>query len=126
MYEKDLVKRTKRFALDVIELCGELPNKPVGWVLGKQLLRSGTSIGANYSESQRSRSRPEFASKIQICQQEIEETIYWLDLIKESRTLPESRLEGVCVEAQELRAIFTAISKRIQLPQDADGNPGTL
>ena len=104
--------RTRRFALNVIALSDLLPNKPSGWVMGKQVLRSGTSIGANYSEAQRSRTRQEFNSKIQICQQEIEETIYWLSLIEDAKLLSSKALVSVQKEASELRAIFTAISKK--------------
>ena len=75
MQNNELLTRTKKFAVDVIRFCATLPNKPEGWVLGKQLLRSGTSIGSNYNEAQRSRSRAEFTSKIQICRQEIEERV---------------------------------------------------
>jgi four helix bundle protein len=109
--EQDLLPRTKRFALENIALCGGLPNRPEGWVLGKQLLRSGTSIGANYREAQRSRSRPEFSSKIHICQQEIEETVYWLELVLESGLASGQRISLLCREVQELRAIFIAIGR---------------
>ena len=110
MRDRDLIKRTKVFALEVIELSTLLPNDPRGWILGKQVLRSGTSVGANYNEAQRSRSRPEFNSKIHICQQELEETIYWLELIRLASLIQEDRLISICKEAQELRAILIAIS----------------
>ena len=116
MAEKDLVLRTKRFALQIIDLVARLPNNSRGWVLGKQVLASGTSIGANYNEAQRSRSKAEFNSKVHICQQEIEETIYWLDLIQLSGLLPQNDLSPLCQEAQELRAIFIAISKATGKP----------
>jgi four helix bundle protein len=109
--DRDLVKRTKQFALEIIELSGLLPNDPRGWVLGKQILKSGTSIGANYNEAQRSRSRAEFNSKIHICQQELEETIYWLDLIAMAGLVPTAQVSPLSKEAQELRAIMTSISK---------------
>jgi four helix bundle protein len=108
---QDLLLRTKQFALAVIQLCSQLPNKPEGWVLGKQLQRSGTSIGANYREAQRARSKAEFNSKIHIVQQEIEETVYWLELIKESGTLSAQAVDPLSREAQELRGIFTAIGR---------------
>ena len=111
MVKKDLVVRTKRFALAIIDLSAKLPNNSRGWVLGKQVLGSGTSIGANYNESQRSRSRAEFNSKIHICQQEIEETIYWLDLIELSGLLPKAEVDPLSKEVRELQAIFMTISK---------------
>jgi four helix bundle protein len=112
---RDLSARTKRFALDVIRLCGNLPNKPASWVLGKQLLRSGTSIGANYREAQRSRTDAELLSKLQIVQQEIEETIYWIELIQESGLSPGEVPTLLAAEVQELRAIFIAMAKKVAL-----------
>jgi four helix bundle protein len=111
MKHEDLMFRTKAFALEVIRLCAALPNRPEGWVLGKQLLRSGTSIGANYREAQRSRSRPEFLSKIQIVQQEIEETVYWIELLSESGVGNGESLDALAGEVQQLRGIFIAIAK---------------
>jgi four helix bundle protein len=112
MDTKELLARTRRFALDVIFLSDQLPNKPSGWVLGKQILGSGTSVGSNYHEAQRSRSRAEFSSKIQICQGELDETIYWLDLIRDAGLAPDHYIAPLYQEANELRAIFIAIGKR--------------
>jgi four helix bundle protein len=90
--EKDLRIRTKAFALDVIRLFSSLPKTSVAQVLGKQLLRCGTSVGAQYREATRSRSRAEFVSKIESALQELEETTYWLDLLAESGTIGHSHL----------------------------------
>jgi four helix bundle protein len=107
------ISRTRAFALSVIELVGTLPNKPTGWVLGKQVLRSGTSIGANYREAQRARSDAEFLSKIQICRQEAEETCYWLDLLLHSGTAEERLCRELLKEATQLSAILGAIAVKV-------------
>src|SRR5215210_7720380 len=116
MNTEEMLARTRRFALEIITLSDLFPNKPSGWVLGKQILRSGTSVGSNYHQSQRSRTRQEFSSKIHICQQELEETIYWLDLIRDANLICSERLTVLSKEASELRAIFIAIGKKAGLP----------
>lgn len=83
----DLSVRTKSFALRVIRLYSSLPKTTVAQTLGKQVLRSGTSVGANYREANRSRSRIEFIAKIGDCLKELDETAYWLDLLAESGIL---------------------------------------
>jgi four helix bundle protein len=111
--EKDLAPRTKNFARRVIRLYVALP-KPsvVAQVLGKQMLRSGTSVGANYREARRGRSKAEFISKIGDCLKEADETLYWLELLTEENVLPAKKLEPLLKEADELVAIFVSISKR--------------
>lgn len=113
MARQDLILRTKKFALDIVRLCGSLPNRPESWVLGKQLLRSGTSIGANYREAQRLRSDPEFLSKVHIVQQEIEETSYWLELLFEANLAVGEPIECLMAEVLELKAIFIAIARKV-------------
>src|SRR5437773_12302507 len=110
--EKDLEARTKRFALSVIRFSSSLPRTREGDVLARQLLRSGTSIGANYREANRGVSRPDFANKIGTVQKEASETQYWLELFLESdiNAAPIALHE----EASELLAIFTAIGKRLK------------
>ncbi len=81
---QDLKKRTKKFALRIIRLYSSLPKSTEAQVIGKQVLRSGTSVGAHYREACRSRSNAEFISKIEGGLQELEETIYWLELLIES------------------------------------------
>jgi four helix bundle protein len=85
--DKDLKSRTKLFALAIIHLVSELPKTIAGYELGRQLLRSTTSIGANYRSSQRGRSRAEFISKLSIVQEEADETVFWLELIHEGKLL---------------------------------------
>src|SRR5260370_10384328 len=89
--EKDLQQRTKRFALAAIKLVGSLPRGAASDVLGRQLLRSATSIGANYREANRAVSRPDFTNKIGTIQKEAAETQYWLELLIESGTSRNTR-----------------------------------
>src|SRR5437762_8374351 len=90
---KDLKPRTKAFALRIIRMYSSLPkNNTVAQILGKQVLRSGTSVGANYREASRGRSRAEFISKIGDCLKEIEETDYWLELLVESGCVSEAKM----------------------------------
>ena len=104
--------RTKEFALRVIRLYTALPKRMEAQVLGRQVLRSGTSVGANYREAQRSRSRLEFVSKIGDCLKELDETAYWLELLAESNAVPAARLGPLGDECDQLLAILTTISKK--------------
>ncbi|MFZ4682848.1 MAG: four helix bundle protein [Terrimicrobiaceae bacterium] len=108
----DLAVRTKTFALRVVKVFSALPKSTEGQVLGKQLLRSGTSVGANYREAQRARSKPEFIAKVGDCLKELGETAYWLELLTESGIVPAARLALLQDECNQLLAIFTTISKR--------------
>ena len=110
--EKDLLPRTKDFARRIIRLYVALPKETLAQVLGRQVLRSGTSIGANYREANRARSKAEFISKVGDCLKEADETIYWLELIDEEKILPRPRLSPLLQEANELVAILVTISKR--------------
>jgi len=107
----DLRKRTKAFALRVIRLFTSLPNTPVARTIGGQLLRSGPSVGAHYREAIRGRSSAEFVSKLEGGMQELEETIYWIELLVDAEIVPESRLADLLTEADELMAIFAASAK---------------
>jgi four helix bundle protein len=110
---QDLKPRTKAFALRIIGMYSKLPrNNPVAQVLGRQVLRSGTSVGANYREASRARSKAEFISKIGDCPKEIEETEYWLELLVNSRCLASRQMTGLLDETRQLIAIFTTIDKR--------------
>ena len=109
----DLKPRTKEFALRVIRMYSKLPkNDAVAQVLGKQVLRSGTSVGANYREASRGRSKAEFISKIGDCLKEIEETDYWLELLVDSGVVPSAKMADLLDETRQLIAIFTTIEKR--------------
>src|SRR5436853_2950351 len=111
--EKDLEQRTKRFGLAVIKFCSSLPRTREADVLGRQLLRSSTSIGANYREANRSVSRADFANKIGTVQKVASETQYWLELFSEAKLVKVSPVEPHD-ESTELLAIFTSIGKQLK------------
>ncbi|MGD1088600.1 MAG: four helix bundle protein [Verrucomicrobiota bacterium] len=110
--EKNLAARTKNFARRIIKLYIALPKETVAQVLGKQALRSGTSVGANYREANRARSKAEFISKVGDCLKEADETIYWLELLADEKIVSQTRLSPLLQEANELVAILVTISKR--------------
>jgi four helix bundle protein len=105
---KALQARTKQFALRVIRLYRSLPPNGEAQVVGKQLLRSGTAVGANYRAACRSRSRAEWIAKIGIVLEEADESSYWLELLIDSGILHEKKVGALLKEATELTAIFTA------------------
>ncbi len=111
MDSKALNKRLKDFAIRIIRLSAALPDNKVGRVLGSQLVRSGTSIGANYREALRASSRKQFVYTVQICLREADETNYWLELIQESELIKPNRLTMLLKECNELIAIFAATVK---------------
>ncbi|MGD0512214.1 MAG: four helix bundle protein [Terriglobales bacterium] len=105
---EQLLERTKAFALRVIRLFRSLPFKPDAQVLGKQLLRCGTSVAANYRSVCRSRSKAEFVARMGIVVEEADEAVLWLELLGESGIVSREKTKGLLVEARELTAIFTA------------------
>lgn len=107
----DLKLRTKKFALNIIKLVKTLPDDKVGRVLGNQILRSGTSVSANYRSACKARSKADFISKITIVEEEADETTLWLELIMESDTLNNDFTKLLHKEANELTAIFTSFGK---------------
>jgi four helix bundle protein len=109
---RDLRGRTKQFALRILKVYAALPRTAEAQVLGRQLLRSGTSVGAHYREGCRSRSTAEFISKLEGGLQELEETAYWLELLVEGGIMPEHRLRDLMTEAGELTAILVTCVKR--------------
>lgn len=109
--ESDLRDRTKAFALAIIRLFGALSKSTEAQVLGRQVLRSGTSVGANYREAYRARSKAEFRAKCGDSLKELEETAYWLELLADSKLGPEADLAVLYQECDELTAIFVTIIK---------------
>ncbi|WP_421918450.1 four helix bundle protein [Marinifilum sp.] len=114
-FGNQLEKRTKTFALSVIKLSVSLPNIPESKVIRNQVTKSGTSVGANYREANRSRSKADFKNKIKICESEASETVYWLELINEMDWLSLNRIDPILKEANELVALFTSISNKLKL-----------
>jgi len=108
---EDLTVRTRRFAVRVVRLFGALPKGIEAQVIGKQLLRSGTSVGAHYREGTRSRSNAEFISKLEGGLQELEETFYWMEILIESGITAQERMMDLMHEADELTAILTTCVK---------------
>ncbi|MGA3067431.1 MAG: four helix bundle protein [Tepidisphaeraceae bacterium] len=108
---QDLRSRTKQFALRIIRLYSVLARAGASQVIGRQMLRSGTSVGAQYREACRARSAAEFVSKMESASQELDETIYWLELLIEGGLVKQGRLDALLREANELTAIFVASSK---------------
>ena len=109
--KQDLRVRTKKFALQVIRLYQSLPNSGEAQVMGKQVLRSGTSVGAQYREACRAKSPADFVNKMEGSLQELDETDYWLELLVEAEIVPAARLADMQKEANELLAIFVASVK---------------
>ena len=109
--ERDLKPRTKEFARRVIRLFAALSKDTAAQILGKQLLRAGTSVGANYREAYRGRSKAEFVAKCGDCLREIEETAYWLELLVECKIVPAAKLAPIRAECDQLTAIFVSIIK---------------
>jgi four helix bundle protein len=109
--EDELKQRTKQFALKVIKLVGLLPRSIESQVIGKQLIRSATSVGANYRAACRSRSKAEFIAKLGIVEEEADESAYWLELIIEGGFLEPRNVEPMLREANEIVAIMAASRK---------------
>ncbi len=109
MSERDIEKRTFEFSLRIIRLCKALVADRVGRIMANQVLRAGTSIGANVEEAQGAQSRPDFIAKMSIARKEARETLYWLRLISESELESKQRLTPLIKEADELARIVSAI-----------------
>lgn len=108
---ENLKQRTKKFALALIKLYAKLPKCYEAQIIGKQILRAGTSVGANYREGCRARSAQEFAAKLGLCLQELEETAYWLELLSESALVTPKEIKAEADETNELIAIFVSSLK---------------
>ena len=113
-FAKDLEKRTRKFAVRIIRLSTTLPDTPEGKVIRTQITKAGTSIGANYREANRARSKADFKNKIKICESEASETQYWLEVIEEAKFLSKEKIEETYEECGQLVAIFTSIARRTQ------------
>ena len=125
MDKAELLSRTKSFALRILTLVDHLPRTMSGRAIGNQLVRSATSIGANYRAACRARSRAEFAAKLGIVAEEADESVYWLELIREGRLLAEPKIKALLDEAHELTAIFTAGRRTTSRNQTSNLKPQT-
>jgi four helix bundle protein len=111
-FAEELEERTKKFAIDIIRLSMTLPNTPEGRTISNQLTKAGTSVGANYREANRARSKKDFRNKIAICESEASETQYWLEVIAGVGWKSWDELQADSDECSELLAIFTSIGKK--------------
>ena len=120
MDEEELKKRTKQFGLRIMKLVAALPNTPQGRTVGGQLVRAGTSVGANYRTACRARSRAKFSARVGIVEEEADESGYWLEMIIEGRLMKATRVTSLLSEADELVAIMTSSRITMHRKQFAD------
>jgi four helix bundle protein len=113
-FSKELEKRTLQFAVAVIKMSASLPETVEGKVIRNQISKSCSSVGANYREANRSRSKPDYKNKITISESEASETCYWIEIIKAMNWSAPDKLKQIEKEAQELQAIFTSIGKSLK------------
>ena len=125
MSKAELLARRKAFGLRILKLMDHLPRNTSGRAIGSQLVRSGTSVGANYRAACRSRSRAEFAAKLGVVAEEADETVYWLEVIRDGNLLPAKKLTELLKEADELTAIFTAGRRTSSRNQTSNIKPQT-
>ena len=122
---QDLRDRTKQFALRIVRMFGELPRNTAAQVLGKQCLRSGTSVAANYREALRARSTAEFLAKLGIVEQELDETLLWLELLVEGKVFAARKMQQLQKEAEELlKIVVSSIKTAKQKKQSQVGKGG--
>lgn len=115
MNRKTLQDRTKQFNIDIVLFCECLPKTPAGFEIAKKLIRSSGSVGANYRATSRSKSQADFAHKLKIVLEEIDESHYWLEIIKATKLSTNSIIDQLIVEANKLTAIFTSANKTFDL-----------
>ncbi len=111
---EDLKDRTRRFALAIVRFYATLPTTQEAQILGRQVLRSGTSVGAHYRESHRAKSDADCISKLEGALQELEETAYWLELLTGAEIVAEPAVQPLLRECEELTSIFVTIVKKIK------------
>ena len=116
MYQaEELKKRTKQFAIRIVKLFRSLPHSEEALIIGRQMLRSGTSVAANYRAVCRSRSKAEFVAKIGVVVEEADETVLWLEMLVDTEIVSARRLEKLLLEANELLAIFAASQRTARM-----------
>ena len=118
--EPDLKKRTKAFALRILKLVDALPKTTTGRALASQIVRSGTSVAANYRAACRARSTADFIAKMGVVEEEADETLFWLELLEESKLVSAAKLTAIKREADELIAITVASIKTARSNRAAD------
>jgi four helix bundle protein len=118
MNQEEMKRRTKLFALSIIQLVGSLPKERTAEVLGRQLLRSGTSVGSNYRSACRAKSIADFISKMGIVEEEADESLYWMELLIEAGIEVSMKMEALMKEAGELLSITVASIKTARKSQN--------
>lgn len=129
MNEAEMKQRTKQFALRVVRLVEALPKTPTAEVIGKQLLRSSTSVAANYRAACRAKSKRTFIYKISLVEEEVDESHFWLEMVVDTGLMPLARVGALIQEANELTAIMTATGRTAKqnrrLRERREGNQGS-
>ena len=120
MTERELLQRTKQFALQIFKLVGALPQTIHGRAVAAQLIRSGTSVAANYRAACRARSKPEFIAKLGVVEEEADESAFWLELIIETELLPAAKVKSLLTEAGEIVAMMASSKKTAAKSQIAN------
>jgi len=120
MTERELLQRTKQFALRIFKLVGALPQTIQGRAVAAQLIRSGTSVAANYRAACRARSKPEFVARLGVVEEEADETSFWLELIIETGLLRAAKVKSLLIEANEIVAIMASSKKTAAKSQIAN------
>ena len=123
MTERELLERTKQFALRIFKLVGALPQTIQGRAVAAQLIRSGTSVAANYRAACRARSKAEFVAKLGVVEEEADETAFWLELIIETELLGAAKVKPLLTEAGEIVAIMASSKKTAGKSQIANRKP---
>ena len=121
--QEQIKYRTKQIGLEVIKLIDELPNKPSVWTVAKQIVKSSTSIGANYRAACRAKSTPDFLNKLKIVEEEADETIYWLEILMESNLILRERVSGLLSETNEILSIIVASINTVKNKSNQIVNP---
>jgi four helix bundle protein len=111
MTREEMKAQTKSFANRIVKLCEALPDKWIAKTLGRQLLRSGTSVGANYRAVCRAKSNADFINKLRVVEEECDESLFWMELLVENNLIKPARLTGLMKEANEILAIVVASAK---------------
>jgi four helix bundle protein len=115
--QEEIKKRTKQIGLEVIKLIDELPDRPSAWVIAKQVLRCGTSIGANYRAACRAKSSADFIHKLKIVEEESDETLYWLEMLEESGLVTSKRIAILRKETNEILSMVVSSIKTLRAKQ---------
>ena len=119
MTREEMKQRTKTYAKRIVKLCAALPNNWIARILGQQLLRSGTSVGANYRAVCRAKSNPDFINKLRVVEEECDESLFWMELLVDNNLIKASRLTGLMKEADEILAIVVSSAKTARTSRGA-------